>query len=160
MYAFYHTSGDTPAAVDAALPQLLSKAREAGHKLAIVCPTPERLHRLDEALWSYAESSFLPHSPLEDATPAIDKHPILLLTPEEATENPAAFTGRIPVLLAGTEGAQPLLPESAERVLYLFHNNPDVVAGARSFFKTVKSASSSAPAYWQQSSAGKWEKKA
>jgi DNA polymerase-3 subunit chi len=159
MYSFYHTNGDTPSAVDAALPSLLTKAVSAGHKIAIVCPSIERLHRLDEALWTFAETAFLPHAPLEEAAPDPTRHPILLLTPEEATENPAIFITRIPVLLAGTEATQPLLPPDAEKILYLFHNNPETTATARTFFKTLKTAGVT-PAYWQQSAAGKWEKKA
>ncbi|PIZ31454.1 MAG: DNA polymerase III subunit chi [Alphaproteobacteria bacterium CG_4_10_14_0_8_um_filter_53_9] len=162
--SFYHISGETPATADTALPALLSKILSTGQKVAVICPTPERLHRLDETLWTYQKTSFLPHIPFEDivadSKEVQSAHPITLLTAEEVAASSENLSNRLPLLLAGTEKAQALLSKSTEKALYLFQNHPDVLPTARSFFGTLKKEGHNLT-YWQQDDkTGRWGKKA
>ena len=157
--AFYHTAGETPASLDAVLPALLEKALKGGNRVLLIAPTPARQQRLDEALWSYAESAFLPHGKPDDAPPAAQ--PVLLVTAEDDFTRYLTDkdTPRIPVLLAGAESALPSLTAAPiARILYLFTASTADVERGRSLFKQLKTAGH-AMSYHQQTPSG-WEKKA
>lgn len=150
---FYHVAGETPAAADATLPPLLEKARQASQPILLVCPSEGRATRLDEALWTYSDESFLPHALAEDASA---RAPILLATPEHPLAELAA--GRLPIVLSGAESAFPALLEMApDKLFYLFHAAQPVLETARQHWKTHKSGGHTLE-YWQEVS-GKWQKK-
>lgn len=157
--SFYQVTGDVPAALDGVLPPLLEKMLKSGVQALVVAPTEARCTRLDETLWTYAESSFLPHATLSDAHP--ENHPVLLAYADE-THNPLAqVAGRTPLVLAGAEGtlegllAQPTPPE---KILYMFTASQPDVARARPLFKGLKEKGHSLQ-YWQQTEKG-WQNKA
>lgn len=152
---FYHTAGDNPAAVDAVLPALLEKAVGAGNRILLVAPTAARQQRLDEALWSYRDTSFLPHGKPEDGPP--EEQPILIVNAEEPVEAYAA--GRVPVVVAGAETVlEALLAAAPGRVLYMFSAASADVERGRGLFKQLKAAGHEL-SYFQQTEKG-WEKKA
>ncbi|PZP38964.1 MAG: hypothetical protein DI585_05705 [Pseudomonas fluorescens] len=153
--AFYHTVGDTPAALDSVLPPLLEKALKGGNKVLLITPTPARQQRLDELLWTYSESAFLPHGKPEDPKP--DSQPVLIAT---ADDNLTALLGtRIPVLLAGAESVlNTLTSANPGRLLYMFTAATSDVERGRTLFKQLKSAGHPL-SYHQQTEKG-WEKKA
>jgi DNA polymerase-3 subunit chi len=152
--SFYHTTGETPAALDGVLPSLLQKAVASGQKVLLVAPTAARCRRLDEALWSFAESSFMPHAMVDDPHPA--EQPILLAS-AEADVTPHVG-GRIPVIVTGAEGAlAPILGSTPSRVLYMFTAAGADVERARPLFKQLK-AEGHQLAYWQQTASG-WQQK-
>lgn len=148
---FYHTTGDTPAALDAILPPLLEKALASGAQPLIICPTESRSHRLDETLWTFTDTSFLPHA-THDSKHA-EAQPILLTHAE--VELPAHAVHRLPVVLAGAETA--LNTITADKILYLFTAAESDVSRARPLFKSLKAAGHTVT-YWQQTSTG-WSKK-
>lgn len=151
---FYHTQGDTPAALDAILPSLLQKALTGGHKALVVAPTTGRRGRLDESLWSFAESSFMPHATVEDPHPSLQ--PILLAGAEDDLS--AHHSGRVPFILAGAEATLPtLLQTQPERLLYLFTGAVADLDRARPLWKELK-GQGHAVTYWQQTAQG-WQKK-
>lgn len=153
--AFYHTIGDTPAALDNVLPPLLEKALKGHNKILLITPTPARQQRLDETLWSYAEPAFLPHGKLSDPKPALQ--PVLIVTAED--DFASHLEGRIPVLLAGAESALPAITATnPTRILYLFTASASDVERGRTLFKTLK-GQGHAMSYHQQTATG-WEKKA
>ncbi len=111
-----------------------------------------RLKALDDALWTYKPESFLPHATARDATAA--KQPIVLTT-EAANVNGAA-------LRVFVEGAEiDLDPASAvyERVILMFDGgNEAELEAARRQWSRLK-GQGFALAYWQQTDAGRWEKR-
>lgn len=155
MLRFYHASGETPAALDALLPPLLTKILSTGQQVALVVPDDARAERLNETLWTYSATSFLPHGRLTDGpTPA--QHPILLLTTDELTSNPQPT--HLHLFLAGTETLIPPAAATNHPMLcYLFFSAPTVLATARSLFKALKEAGTP-PEYFQQVGTG-WAKK-
>lgn len=153
--AFYHTAGDTPAALDTVLPALLEKALKGSNRILLIAPTPARQQRLDEALWSYAESAFLPHGKPTDPNPATQ--PVLIATAED--DLAPHLPTRIPVLLAGAESTLPTLTAAnPSRILYMFTASTADVERGRQLFKQLK-AQGHPLSYHQQSASG-WEKKA
>ena len=151
---FYHTAGDNPAAVDAVLPALLEKAVGGGSRIMLVAPTAARQQRLDEALWSYRDTAFLPHGKPEDGPP--EEQPILIVNAEEPVAGFAA--GRIPVVLAGAESVlEVLLAAGQGRVLYMFSAASADVERGRGLFKQLKAAGHEI-SYYLQGEKG-WEKK-
>ena len=111
-----------------------------------------RLKALDDALWTYRPESFLPHATMRDANAAAQP---ILLTTEAADVNGAAV--RVYV-----EGAEiDLDPETAryERVILMFDGGNEVeLDAARQQWPRLK-GQGLALAYWQQTDAGRWERK-
>lgn len=144
---FYHLERQP---LERILPSLLERTLERGWRAVVQASSDERIEALDAMLWTYRDDSFLPHGTRRDGPPAM--HPVFLTTGEE-TPNDAGVR---------------FLVDSAEtsdfgrfaRVVYLFDgHDPDAVAHARGQWKAAKAAGC-AVTYWQQSDAGRWEKKA
>lgn len=151
--AFYHTQGETPATLDATLPSLLEKAFKAGQKVLLLTPSEQRTQRLDESLWTYSPTSFLPHG--TESSPHPDSQPILIT---HQLENPPPLANRIPVLLAGTEAALPtLITQNPPKILYLFNASQPNLEIARPLFKQLKTSGHPLQ-YWQQTPQG-WQQK-
>lgn len=152
--SFYHTTGETPATLDAMLPPLLEKALRGNNRILILAPTAARRARLDEALWTYAEASFLPHATLDDPFP--DNQPILLATPDCNWQ--PHLSGRIPLLLSGAENVlEIVLTAAPQRLLYMFTAAQPDVERARPLFKSLKTQGH-ALTYHQQTPTG-WQQK-
>ena len=73
---FYHLSRT---ALEVAAPPLLQKCLEAGWRVLAVSPDKERLAKLDAALWTFDDNSFLPHGQAE--APGLDPARQLLIQP-------------------------------------------------------------------------------
>jgi len=145
---FYHLQRQP---LEAVLPTLLEKSLERGWRALVRVTTPERLAALDDALWTFADESFLPHGAAGDPNAA--DQPVLL-TLDEANPNGAS-------ILFLTEGA-PLPADLAAfaRVALLFDGNDAEALGlARQQWQAVK-ATGLAATYWQQADRGRWERKA
>ncbi len=142
---FYHLL-TTP--LDRALPRLLERARAQGYRIVVRAASADRLEHLNAVLWTYDESSFLPHGSARDGNAA--NQPIWLT---DGDDNPNAAT--MLVLVDGAERSD-LTPYA--RVADLFDgSDPDAVEAARDRWCRVKAAGH-ALTYWQQTGAG-WEKK-
>ncbi|MEQ9258932.1 MAG: DNA polymerase III subunit chi [Roseovarius sp.] len=145
---FYHL---TRRPLEATLPMLLGKARQAGWRVAVRGTDPARMDWLDQKLWLGPEESFLPHG-LATA-PHAERQPILLTTEADCPNDPAC--------LMSVDGAQVRAEEVArlERVCILFDGNDEAALNvARGQWKTLTGAGASAQ-YWSEES-GRWEKKA
>ena len=142
---FYHLL-KTP--LERALPRLLERARGQGYRVVVRAASAERIEHLNALLWTYDESSFLPHGSARDGNPA--SQPIWLT---ERDENPNG--ANLLVLVDGVEAAD---VSGFDRCLDLFDGaDPDAVAAARERWRRAKAAGH-ALTYWQQTGAG-WEKK-
>jgi DNA polymerase-3 subunit chi len=144
---FYHLQNQP---VEKVLPTLLGKCLERGWNVVVQAASDERVRALDDALWTFADESFLPHGTERDG--AVETQPILLTVSDD---NPNG--ARVRVLVEGAPG-----PDLAgyERALVLFDGaDAEALATERTRWKTLK-AGGHAVTYWQQDDTGRWVKKA
>jgi DNA polymerase-3 subunit chi len=137
--------------LEKALPELLEKSYERGWRVVVQAGSDERVDALDAHLWTYNDSSFLPHGTARDGEAAA--HPILLTT---ADHNPNGATVRF--LIDGV--AMPPDAASYDRIVLLFDGeDDDAVAAARARWSEAK-AQGFDVTYWQPDEQGRWVKKA
>lgn len=135
--------------LETALPQLLEKVLEAGHRAVVMAGSPERVASLNTLLWTYRDESFLPHGSMEDGH-APDQ-PVWLTVEDE---NPNNAT-----VLVLTDGAESADIAPYDRCCDMFDGRDDAaVAAARARWTAYKDAGHSVT-YWQQTDRGGWEKK-
>lgn len=143
---FYHL---TTSPLERAMPALLQKMHEVGHKTLVLCEDEARMKQLNELLWTFQPDSFLPHG--STAEPRPDVQPILLATEPDA-KNAAN-------MLLVTDGRTPDELDNYDRVLDMFNGNDDeAVQQARVRWKIYKDSGRELH-YWQQTSQGGWDKK-
>jgi DNA polymerase III subunit chi len=144
---FYHLEHRS---LDSVLPELLERTLKRGWRAVVQVATPERVEALNTQLWTYADDSFLPHGSGRDGTP--ERQPIYLT---HGDDNPNGAHVRF---LA--DGADfPDLSGYARAVFLFDGRHEEALQRARQQWKAVKAAGLEAT-YWQQSEAGKWQKKA
>lgn len=144
---FYHLEQQP---LERVLPVLLEKTLERGWKAAVQIGNPDRVTPLDTALWTFRDDSFVPHGAEDE--PNGERQPVVLC---ESDGNPNGATVRFIV-----EGADPGDVSGYERVVFMFNGHDQTaVQQARGHWKMIKGAGLDAT-YWQQSSEGRWEKKA
>ena len=147
---FYHLQARPLAS---ALPQILGKARERGWRIVVQTVDDLRLKALDDLLWTFDKASFLPHATMRDTNAAAQ--PILLTTDAE-TLNGAALR----VYVEGAEIALDSASAPYERAILMFDGgNEAELDAARAQWSRLKNQGFTL-AYWQQSDAGRWERKA
>jgi DNA polymerase-3 subunit chi len=144
---FYHLEHQP---LERVLPNLVERTLARGWRAVVQAGSEERVDALDTLLWTFTEESFLPHGTKRDGNP--DKQPVYLTT-DDANPNGA----NVRFLVDGADMAE---FAGYERVVFLFDgHDPTAVDRAREQWKAVKAAGCAAT-YWQQSSEGRWEKKA
>ncbi|WP_176083952.1 DNA polymerase III subunit chi [Martelella sp. HB161492] len=143
---FYHL---TEARCDDALPPLVEKSLERGWRIGLKLKDEESCAHFDGLLWTYSDTSFLPHGRDDEADGA--EQPILLTTGSENRNGADIrfFVGGAPVDAV----------EGYKRVVVMFdgHDN-DELALARSEWKRLR-GEGHALTYWQQGMDGRWSKK-
>lgn len=143
---FYHLLA-TP--LERALPRLLERARAQGYPILVRCGSPERVAQLDALLWTYDETSFLPHGSARDGNPAVQ--PIWLT---EGDENPNGAT-----MLVLVDGVAAGDLSSFARCADLFDGaDENALEAARARWRRARDAGHSLT-YWQQTGSG-WERRA
>lgn len=136
--------------LDEVLPKLLEKALGSGARMVVRAPDAGAVERLNRLLWTYGQSSFLPHGSAADGRPA--EQPIYLTAQDE---NPNGAD-----ILVQVEGAEAGDLASYRRVLDLFDGgDAAALAAARARWRAYKDAGH-ALTYWQQKPEGGWDKKA
>lgn len=145
---FYHLQHQP---LERVLPVLLEKSVERGWRVAVEATTQERVDALDALLWTYSDESFLAHGTDREPDPAAQ--PVLITTGQD---RPNDATVRF--LVDGAPLPADMTPY--ERVVLMFDgNDPDAIDRARDQWKEAKGGGH-ACTYWQQSEAGRWEKRA
>jgi len=143
---FYHLQRQP---LERVLPNLVEKTLARGWRAVIQSGSAERLDALDMALWTYSDSSFLPHGTRRDGQAELQ--PVYLTT---TSDNPNGATVRFLV-----DGARIEDLTGYARVVYLFDgNDPAAVAEARAAWAAAK-AQGCGVTYWQQGEGGRWEKR-
>jgi DNA polymerase-3 subunit chi len=144
---FYHLEQQT---LEKVLPTLVEKTLERGWRAVVQAGSQERLAAIDLALWTYKEDSFLAHGTAKEGYAA--EQPVYLTTTGE-TPNGAGVRFLV-------DGAEAESFTGFVRIVFLFDgNDTDAVKVARQQWTAAKSAGCPVT-YWQQSAAGKWERKA
>ncbi len=144
---FYHLEHRS---LDSVLPELLERTLQHGWRAVVQAGSPERVEALNTQLWTYADDSFLPHGTARDGTP--ERQPIYLT---HGDDNPNAAQVRFL-----TDGVEAPDLSGYSRAVFLFDGrSEEALQRARQQWKAVKAAGHTAT-YWQQTEAGKWEKKA
>ncbi len=129
------------------LPQLVSKALAAGHRIAVHSPDPALLARLDDALW---QDGFVPHG--------IDT----ALGPDRAASQPVLLSTAAPWAtnnadcLAQVGGDLPDDLTGLSRVLFLFDG--DGIPTARARWRHLAGSEGVRPVYWREAEGGRFEK--
>ena len=135
--------------LERALPRLLAQAWTRGSRIVVRAASTERIEHLNAVLWTYDDTSFLPHGSARDGNPA--NQPIYLT---DRAENPNQAT--MLVLVDGIE-AEPADLASFGRCCDMFDgNDAAAVEAARERWRRAKDAGH-ALTYWQQTDSG-WEK--
>ncbi len=145
---FYHLERAT---LESVLPGLLEKTLERGWKAVVRCGSRAGVERLDEALWTYSEESFLPHAADRERA---SEQPIFL-TDSDETPNGAGV-----LFLVDNAAAHAASLGAFTRCVTIFDGRDEsALANARAFWKAVKAEGYDAT-YWKQSPQGRWEKQA
>ena len=132
--------------VEAALPALAAKMREAGAKVLVVSADDAQLARVGDALWA-PKGTFLANGA---AGGPDDAHQPILLSDSLVAPNGATY-------LALADGQWRDGAESFERVFLLFDETS--VEGARQTWRGLDGLGEGERNYWQQKG-GRWEKAA
>jgi DNA polymerase III subunit chi len=145
--SFYHL---TRSSETEALPRLVERALRDSYKIVVRASTPEKVDRLDAALWTYEKDSFLPHG--TDRNGHADLQPVLLTTSADVPNR-----ANLLILLDN------ILPDHVtafERVIYMFDGNDGAsVQLARDHWKDFRGRGLPLT-YLQQSETGGWMKRA
>jgi DNA polymerase III subunit chi len=142
---FYHLEQRR---IDQALPPLLEHALEEGRRVLVRASSDEMVAALNERLWTYDESSFLPHGAAGDGDPMTQP---IFLTSE--LENPNSAT--MLVKLSGAEGEA---EDAFDLVVLLFDGRDDAaLADARGEWRRLKDQGRTI-SYWRESDEGGWER--
>ncbi len=150
---FYHLQRQS---VEKALPALLEKTLQRGLRAVVQLRSEERLTALDDWLWTYSDSSFLPHGRERDGD--FELQPIYLTL---GFDNPNG--AKLRFFIEGSDlTAAFATPEPApyERAILMFDGNQeDELQAARAQWRALKDKGFPLT-YWQQDETGRWEKKA
>lgn len=138
---FYHIEHTT---LDAAIAPLIEKCLERRWRVVVVAHE-QTLERLDRALWTWREDSFLPHGRARlDAA----KQPVLL-----STEGQPANGAKVALLLDGSDAE----PGLFERCMVVFDGSDETArAKARQQYKAALDTGGVAR-YFQQERGGGWK---
>ena len=142
---FYHLEQRR---IDQALPPLLERALEEGRRVLVRASSDEMVAALNERLWTYDESSFLPHGAAGDGDPM--EQPIFLTS---ELENPNAAT--MPVQLSGAEASA--ADDAFDLAVLMFDGRDEAaLAHARGEWRRLKDQGRTI-SYWRESDEGGWE---
>lgn len=143
---FYHLSR-TP--LETAAAPLMQKCLEAGWRVLAVSPSPERLAKLDAALWTFEDGAFLPHGQADAPGLEAARQPVLLTGKLDNANGAEAL-----VLMDGTEAP---VDAPFRRCMVLFEDaDQETRSRARALFKAAKDAGR-VTRYFQQTDRGGWK---
>ncbi len=146
---FYHLQHQP---LERALPALLEQWLAQDTRVVVQAGSEERLDALDEALWTYADASFLAHGRARDGD--AEMQPVYLTTDAESPDG-----AKLRVLVDGAEVAAALPADACERIIVIFDgNDTEQLGNARAEWKALKDRGF-ALTYWRQGEHG-WEKRA
>lgn len=145
---FYHLLRST---LEQALPQIVAKAYEKGHRIIIKTQSAAQSNTLDKLLWTYDEQSFLPHA--SGKVEAANDQPIWITDKEENPNNAD--------VLIVTSGETLEMSKDFVLCCDMFDGaKDDLLQAARERWKYWRDQDDFDISYFQQTDGGGWEKKA
>lgn len=144
---FYHL---TVQSLDQALPAILTKALDAGHKILVKCPSEATATRISDQLWTFRPDAFLPHGTKKDG---FDADQPIYLTAGNDNPNTAGMLVLTGGAVAENIGDFTLCCEMLDG------HDGEAVSAARERWKAYKDAGHDIT-YYQQTDTGGWDKKA
>lgn len=136
-----------------ALPRLLGKIIEQGHRVIVLAASDEQVALWDRHLWTYTPGAFLPHAserlPVDRAY--AQEQPIWLTANLKENYNQAS------VLLC-LEGKTPEHVDGFAIICDLFGSEPQELDEARQRWQQYRRLGSANLTYWLQSLRGTWER--
>lgn len=149
---FYHLERRT---LEEVLPGLLEKSLERGWRALIRTDSAERAEMIDTLLWTYDDSSFLPHAQTGDGDA---KRQPVLITVEEDNANGANVLFLVGGAAPADWSAQQM--SAFTRIVALFDGrDPEALGRARESWKGARDAGH-AVTYWKEGPGGRFEKQA
>jgi DNA polymerase-3 subunit chi len=140
---FYHLERRP---LESVLPDLLGRSLAKGWRAVVQVGTEERLEALDAHLWTYDDTSFLPHGSKAEGNAA--SQPVWL-TCDDDNPNGAAIRFYI-------DGATTDRFEGYERIVFLFDGaDLEATEQARQAWKAAKAGNCEAT-YWRQDERARW----
>jgi DNA polymerase-3 subunit chi len=143
---FYHLQRT---AADRAIPQIAFKAHQSGKRILIKSVDEAEVEKLNGALWTFDDRTFLPHGSAKDDF--ADRQPVYLTA---GNDNPNGAV--IMIAAPGCVAEDPAMFELCCEMLD--GKNETQVADARTRWKDYKDRGFEV-SYWQETDKG-WEKKA
>ncbi len=145
---FYHLQN---CRLEDVLPKLLEKAYDTGKKVVVKIGNEERVEFLNSLLWTYNDTSFLPHGSKKDGFGELQP---IWLTAGDDIPNGAAF-----LFLADGAHADWEEMKNFERIFNIFDgNSEESLVQARQLWKNLKNQKADV-FYWQQNENGSWQQK-
>ena len=141
--------------LERALPKLLEKAMERGHRAVVLAGSKVRVETLNGVLWTYEDHAWLPHGSAGDGAGDGEgaEQPIFLTAREDENPNGAD-------ILVAVDGRTPATADTYARIIDMFDGRDEgMVAAARQRWRNYLDQGF-ALTYWQQTENGGWEKKA
>ncbi len=136
--------------LERALPQLLTKVSQAGHRAVVRAASQDRIENLSGVLWTYDPNSWLAHGAAKDGYAELQP---IWLTDQDDNPNDATV-----LVLADGMDASDLT--SYQRCLDVFDGNDQgAVGAARERWASAREQGHELH-YWQQTDRGGWEEKA
>jgi DNA polymerase-3 subunit chi len=134
--------------LEAVLPDLLGRSLAKGWRAVVQFGSDERLAEMDSHLWTYDDTSFLPHGSRAEGNAA--DQPVWLTCHED---NPNGADIRFYV-----DGTTTDEFEGYQRIVFLFDAaDGEAVDRARDAWRKVKATGCEAT-YWRQDENGRWTK--
>ncbi len=145
---FYHLQRKT---INQALPEILNKIYSMGKKVIVKTADDKKATDIDKLLWSYQDTSFLPHGKAKDLENA-SKQPILITT-EDQNLNSAEILILLDSVTSDYINDYDICCEIFDG------NNQDALNQARQHWKEYKELDIFDLVYYQQSETGAWAEK-
>ena len=144
---FYHLQNSR---LEDVLPKLLEKAYSANKKIIVKIGNEERVEFLNSILWTYSDTSFLPHGSKKDGSSELQP---IWLTSGHDNPNQAEFLFLVDGSILDIEKVVDF-----ERIFYIFDGGVDEsLSSARDLWKELKNQNIDIY-YWQQAN-GSWQQK-
>jgi DNA polymerase-3 subunit chi len=144
---FYHL---TRGSLESSLPVMLERTLARGQRAVVQCGSDDRAETLANHLWTYSETSFLPHGTARDGRP--QAQPVWLTGEDEQSPNDA----QVLFLTAGAKSDR--VAEYGLCAILFDGGDAAAVEAARSQWRDLK-AEGHDLTYWQQDERGRWAQK-
>lgn len=145
---FYHLVKKSQ---EESVPVIIEKCLEKEWRVLAVSNDEKSRSKLDVALWTYKESSFIGHAMSSDKDVVLGRQPVLISDTVDNLNNAQAL-----ILLNGFEAP---VDANFDRIMVVFEEGDNsVIAIARKLYKLAKNAECSVN-YFKQNNKGGWEKK-